>query len=97
MVTFVEKGSTMLVLTVKVALVVPAAMVTLGGEGTCATPGLLLESAICAPPGGAGLLSVTVPWEDPMSGPPVTLDGFSVSEARVGGLTVSDAVCFTPL
>jgi len=49
------------VFTVKVALVLRAGTVTL--EGTLAAP-LLLESITCAPPAGAGPLSVTVPVED---------------------------------
>jgi hypothetical protein len=69
---------TALVLTVNVALLAPAVTVTL--EGTLAAP-LLLESITCAPPVGAGPLSVTVPVE---GDPPVTLVGFSVSEVRVG-------------
>ncbi len=74
------------VFTVKVALVAPAGTVTL--EGTLAAP-LLLDSRTCAPPAGAGPLSVTVPVEDPK--PPTTLVGFSVSEdtvGRGGGVTV---------
>ena len=63
--------------TVKVALVAPAATVTLAGVR--ATAVLLLESATCAPPMGAGPLSVTVPVEE---FPPVTLVGFSESEER---------------
>jgi len=83
---------TMEVFTVKVALVAPARTVTL--EGTLAAP-LLLESAICAPPAGAGPLSVTVPVEDD---PPITLLGLSVSEETVGrggGATVRviEVVC----
>ena len=70
--------STMEVLTVKLTLVAPAGTITL--DGTLAAP-LLLESATCAPPAGAGPLSVTVPVEDV---PPTTLVGFRVSEATVG-------------
>jgi len=69
---------TALVLTVNVALLAPAATVTLAD--TLAAP-LLLESSTCAPPVSAGPLSVTVPVE---GDPPVTLVGFSVSEERVG-------------
>src|SRR3989440_13052947 len=79
MVTVVD-AVTPLVLTVNVALVAPAATVTL--EGTVAAAVLLLESATCAPPAGAGPLSVTVPVEEL---PPATLVGFSASEARQGG------------
>src|SRR5437879_12633368 len=71
---------TMDVLTVKVALVAPAGMITL--EGTLAAPVLLLESATCAPPAGAGPLSVTVPVEDCI--PPTTLGGFGESEEGGG-------------
>ena len=67
------------VFTVKVALVAPAGTVTL--EGTLAAP-LLLESRTCAPPAGAGPLSVTVPVED--CKPPTTLAGSSVREETVG-------------
>jgi hypothetical protein len=67
------------VFTTKVALVAPARTVTAGG--TLAAE-LLLESTICAPPVGAGPLSVTVPVED--CAPPTTLVGFSVSEETVG-------------
>src|SRR5882757_4951481 len=87
---------TALVLTVNVGLLAPAAIVTLAG--TLAAP-LLLESSTCAPPVSAGPLSVTAPVE---GDPPVTLVGFSVSEARVGpgggwGVTVSEPVCVTPV
>jgi hypothetical protein len=81
--------------TVKVALALPAGMVTL--DGTLAAP-LPLESMTCAPPAGAGPLSVTVPVEN--CKPPMTLVGFSVSEETVtgggGGVTVSEAVRVVP-
>jgi len=76
----VADAATAVVLTVKDALVVPAATVTL--EGTVATAVLLLESATCAPPVGAGPLSVTVPVEE---FPPVTLVGFTEIEEREAG------------
>ena len=81
------------VLTVKLALLAPAGMVTLAG-GLAAL--LLLESATCAPPVGAAALSVTVPVDD--CAPPLTLVGFSVSEETVmgGGVTVSEAVRVVP-
>ena len=89
-------AETALVLTVNVALVAPAATVTM--EGTVATDVSLLESATCAPPDGAGPLSVTVPVEE---FPPVTLVGLNASEVRVGvggaaGFTVSEAALVTP-
>ena len=77
MVTAVEALTT-LVLTVKVALVAPAATVTL--EGTRAAFVLLLESATCAPPVGAGPLRVTVPVDE---FPPATLAGFTASDESV--------------
>ena len=85
------------VLTGNVALVAPAEMVML--EGTLAAA-LLLKSRTCAPPAGAGPLSVAVPVED--CKPPITLVGFSESDERVGGgggagATVSEAVLVTPL
>ncbi len=88
---------TALVLTVKVALVAPAATVTLAG--TLAAVVLLLESVTVAPPAGAAPLKVTVPVEE---FPPVTLVGFSESEERVGGgggaaVTVSEADLLAPL
>src|SRR6266404_5614947 len=76
MVTVLE-AVTALVLTVNVALVAPAATVTL--EGTLAAPVLLLERVTCAPTDGAGPLSVTVPVEE---FPPVTLVWFSEREER---------------
>jgi len=93
MVTGVD-AVTALVLTVNVALLAPAATITLAG--TVAVDVLLLERVTAAPPAGADPLSVTVPVE---GDPPVTLVGFSVSEERVGracGSTVSEAVLVTP-
>src|SRR5207249_4273925 len=80
---------TALVLTVKVALVLPAAPALPARRSSDL---LLLDSATCAPPAGAGPLSVTVPVDD--CAPPVTLVGFKVSEETVGsggGITVSEA------
>ena len=88
------KAVTACVLTVKVALALPAGTVTL--DGTPATP-LLLESMTIAPPAGAGPLSVTVPVEN--CKPPTTLVGFNVSEETVtggGGVTLSEAVRVVP-
>src|SRR6266550_3412104 len=76
MVTAVE-AVTALVATVKVALVAPAATVTLAG--VLATVVLLLERVTAAPPDGAAALKVTVPVDE---FPPVTLVGFRVSEER---------------
>jgi len=93
-VAFVEK-TTMLVLTGKIAVVAPAGTVTL--EGTPAAE-LSLERRTCTPPPGAAALRVTVPVED--CAPPVTLDGLSAKELRVGrggGKMVRTAVRVTPL
>src|SRR5437762_13519492 len=82
------------VFTVKVTLLLPAGTVTLEGTLAAALP---LESATCAPPAGAGPLSVTVPVDDCV--PPVTLVGFNVSEEtdRGGGdITVSEADGLVP-
>ena len=82
------------VFTGKLTLLLPAGTVTL--EGTVAAA-LLLESVTCAPPAGAGPLSVTVPVDD--CTPPTTLVGFNVSEETVGrggGVTVSEADVLVP-
>jgi|SRR5579872_6139501 hypothetical protein len=65
---------TTVVVTENVAVVCPAATVTLAG--TAATAALLLPSVTTAPPAGAALLSVTVPCE---LTPPATLLGFNPS------------------
>jgi hypothetical protein len=94
MVTGVE-AVTELVFTENVALVAPAATVTL--DGTVAELLLLDERFTVAPPVGAAALRVTVPVE---GDPPVTLLGLSVIEVSVGldeeGITVREAVMLTP-
>jgi hypothetical protein len=69
---------TELVVTVKVWLLAPAAMLTL--DGTVAAAVLLLERVTTTPDDGAGALSVTVPWDVL---PPTTLVGFSTTEDSV--------------
>ena len=78
MVTGVE-AVTALVFTGNVALVDPAATVTL--DGTVAEA-LLLERFTMAPPLGAAPLRVTVPVEEE---PPFTLPGLSVTDDSTGG------------
>jgi hypothetical protein len=63
---------TALVATLKLALLAPAATVTLAG--TPATAGLLLASATTAPPEGAGAVKLAVPVEE---AGPTTLVGFT--------------------
>jgi hypothetical protein len=65
---------TALVVTVNVALVAPAATVTLAGT---AAADALLDRETTAPPLGAAPLSVTVPVDD---APPLTLVGLSSIE-----------------
>ena len=89
MVTGVELA-TALVVTLKLAVVPPAATVTLAGTAAAA---LLLDSVTTAPPAGAGAFSVTVPVE-PV--PPVTLVGLTFSDETLGGSTVSEAVRVAP-
>src|SRR5262245_61602892 len=84
---------TALVVTVKLALVAPAATVRLAGRVTADE---LSESVTTTPPAGAAALRVTVPVEEL---PPTTLAGLTLSAERVGaedGFTVSTAVCVTP-
>ena len=93
MVTAVELV-TALELTVNVALLAPAATVTLAG--TVAAAVLSLKRETVAPPLGACPLRVTVPVE---GDPPVTLIGLSTIEESVVepcGVTVSEAVLVPP-
>jgi hypothetical protein len=79
-----------LVATLKVALAAPAATVTVAGT---VADVLLLPSATCAPPAGAGPLNVTVPVA---ALPPVTLAGLVLRDEMSAGVTVRDAVCVAP-
>jgi len=79
------------VVTVNVAWVVPAGTVTLAGTLALV---LLLDSAITAPPEGAGPLNVTVPVEGL---PPRTDVGLRVSDTRVAGFTVKVTFLVVPL
>ena len=91
MIVLVVVALTVLVFTGKLALMAPAATVTLGGT---VAEVLLLDREMTAPPLAAGLLRVTVPVD---GFPPLTLVGLTVNEARVGaevaGVTVSTALC----
>ena len=82
---------TELVVTVKVALLAPEAILTLAGTVVAAV--LLLESITTAP-NGAAALSVTVPWDVLL---PTTLVGFSVNELSTALVaTESGEVSVTP-
>lgn len=74
------------VVTVNVAVTLPAATIALAG--TCATLVLLVDIATARPPAGAAPLKVTVPVDEL---PPTRVVGFSVTEVREGGVTVSAA------
>jgi hypothetical protein len=88
-----EEAVTLLVLTVNIALLAPAATVTFAG--TVAAAVLPLERETAAPPVGAGPLRVTVPVE---GDPPITLIGLSAIDESVAepGVTVSKAVLVPP-
>jgi hypothetical protein len=75
------------VVTANVALVVPAATVTL--DATCAEA-LLEDNATTAPPGGAGAAKVTVPVEEL---PPISVFGLKLKVLVEDGLIVRTAVC----
>jgi hypothetical protein len=83
--------ATPLVVIVKVALVAPAATVTLAG--TTAAAVLLLDKVTTAPPAGALPVRVTVPVE---LFPPTTDVGVLVRVESTGGFTTSVAVRLTP-
>jgi len=66
-----------LVITGKVAVVLPPGTVTL--DGTFATPVLLLDRLTTTRSLGAGAVRVTVPVEEP---PPATVDGSRLNAER---------------
>lgn len=72
--------------TVNVAVVAPAATVTL--PGTVAREVLLLVSVTTAPPAGAAELNVTVPVEE---APPTTLVGLKFKRDSVRAVKVNVA------
>ena len=90
-ITDVSPDTTM-VLTVKVALLLPLAIVTLAGTMADAESEL---STTVRPPTGAGALKVGVPWEVV---PPVTLVGLIAIVLRLtgGASSVSTAVLVIP-
>src|SRR5438046_1656849 len=79
--------ATELVVTAKVALVTPAATVTLGG--TAATAAFELERFTRSPPPGAAAVSVTVPVE-PF--PPTTVAGFTDTDDNDAVVTAACGV-----
>src|ERR1700722_6929087 len=84
-------AATAVVVTVNVALEVPAITVTLVGTTAAA---LLLESATTRPPAGAAPVNVTVPVDKV---PPLTLAGFSDTPDRArGGVTPSTTLVVPP-
>jgi hypothetical protein len=83
---------TVLVVTVKVAVVAPAGTVTL--DGTVAARVLLLESLTVVPFVGAAPLRVTVPVDGL---PPTTVDGPKLNEVKLGGVMANVVVLVTPL
>ena len=90
MVTEVDE-ETAAVVSVKVAVVLPA--VTLTEAGTGAAEVLLLDSVITVPPVGAVPDRVTVPCD---AVPPLTEVGIRLRELKVGGATVNVAVFDAP-
>src|SRR5688572_1343135 len=76
-------AATVCVVTVNVALVEPAATVTV--PGTVAADVLLLVRETTAPPDGAAAVSATVPVDGL---PPVTVDGLTLTALRLAGAAV---------
>ena len=89
MLTFVDMA-TALVVTLNVALADPAATATFAGTDAAR---LLLDSATCAPPAGAGPFKVTLP---DAGVPPVRLAGLIASAEITAGNTVREALCVAP-
>lgn len=85
--------ATGLLVTVNVAVVLPAETLTLAG--VVAAPVFELESATTTPPAGALPESVTVPVA--LSLPPLTDAGETATETRAGGVTERVAVADVPL
>jgi hypothetical protein len=86
-------AATGLVVTVKVAVVAPAATVTLAG--TCAAAVLLLDRVTAAPPAGAAPFNLTVPVEEV---PPMTDVRLRPRELSVGAVEeLKFAVALAPL
>jgi hypothetical protein len=83
---------TAVVVTENVAVVWPAATVTLAG--TAATAVLLLPRVTTNPPFGATPVNVTVPVEP---APPVTVDGLNDTVEIAAGFTVKVALPLLPL
>ena len=81
---------TTVVVIVKVAVVAPAATVTVAGRVAFE---LLDVKPTLRPPVGAGPVSVTVPVEGL---PPITVLGETLTLVTVGGLIVSVAVLLVP-
>ena len=79
------------VVIVKVAVVAPAATVTLAGA--CAVAVLLLDSVTTAPLDGAGPVKVTVPVDEV---PPSTEVGLSLTEVSAAAVTVRFLVLVAP-
>lgn len=82
--------ATAVVVTGNVAVVAPAATVTLGPTWAA---GLLLASVITAPPAAARPVSVTVPVEEL---PPTTVAGLRDTVESDAGLTVNPALFVVP-